>query len=52
MKHLLFLWIGFTSAAIPLYAHHSFIAVFDRTKPVNVTGTITKVEWTNPHIWF
>lgn len=33
-------------------AHHSFPAVFDDTKPVAVTGTIVRVEWTNPHIWF
>ena len=33
-------------------AHHSFAAEFDETKPVKVTGTITKVEWQNPHIWF
>ena len=33
-------------------AHHSFAAEFDETKPVKVTGTVTKLEWTNPHIWF
>lgn len=32
--------------------HHSFAAEFDESKPVKVTGTITKVEWSNPHIWF
>jgi len=36
----------------PLFAHHSFAAEFDDTKPVKVTGTITNVEWKNPHIWF
>jgi hypothetical protein len=30
-------------------AHHSFAAEFDRSKPIELTGTITKVEWTNPH---
>jgi hypothetical protein len=32
-------------------AHHSFAAEFDATKPVNLSGAVTKVEWTNPHIW-
>jgi hypothetical protein len=39
-------------SAVPAHAHHSFAAVFDSTKPVAVTGTITRVEWLNPHIWF
>ena len=33
-------------------AHHSFAATFDENKPVTLTGTVTKFEWTNPHIWF
>ena len=32
-----------------VHAHHSFSAEFDRDKPITLTGTITKVEWTNPH---
>ena len=35
----------------PLFAHHSFAAEFDREQPLSVTGTVTKIEWTNPHIW-
>ena len=33
-------------------AHHSFAATFDASKAVRVTGTLAKVEWTNPHIYF
>ena len=32
-------------------AHHSFAAEFDRNRPVQLHGTVTKVEWTNPHVW-
>ena len=33
-------------------AHHSFSAEFDAAKPMKLTGIVTKVEWTNPHVWF
>jgi hypothetical protein len=33
-------------------AHHSAAAEYDQDEPVNVLGTVTKVEWMNPHIWF
>jgi len=33
-------------------AHHSFSAEFDAAKPIKLTGIVTKVEWTNPHVWF
>ena len=36
---------------VPLLAHHSFEAEFDRTKQVELKGTVTKFEWMNPHIW-
>jgi hypothetical protein len=39
------------AGAVPVYAHHSFAAEFDGTKPVTLTGAVTKVEWGNPHIW-
>jgi Family of unknown function (DUF6152) len=43
---------GVLLAAAPVLAHHSFSAVFDATKKVSLTGTVTKFEWANPHIWF
>ena len=46
-------WLAFASlSALPLLAHHSFSAEYDDSKPVKVTGVVTKVEWQNPHIWF
>jgi len=40
------------AAARPVSAHHSFAAEFDASKRVTLTGVVTKVEWTNPHVWF
>jgi len=39
------------SAAVPVIAHHAFSSEFDQSKPVKVQGTISKLEWVNPHAW-
>jgi hypothetical protein len=38
-------------AAAPVLAHHAFSAEFDAKKPVKLTGTVSKMEWINPHAW-
>jgi Family of unknown function (DUF6152) len=44
--------LGLAATAAPLLAHHSFAAEYDASKKINITGTVTKVEWMNPHARF
>jgi hypothetical protein len=50
LASLLFV-VGVAAGAAPLRAHHAFAAEFDARKPVSFKGTVTKVEWVNPHVW-
>ena len=44
--------IGVIAYASVASGHHSFGAVFDRDQPIELTGTVTDVQWKNPHVWF
>jgi hypothetical protein len=43
--------LGLLMAAAPAIAHHAFAAEFDAKKPIKLQGTVTKMEWINPHAW-
>src|ERR1044071_3177861 len=49
---ILFAGVGLLLSSLPVLAHHSFAAEYDASKPVELKGVVTKVEWTNPHARF
>ena len=53
MQKLISIFFALTALALSpaAIAHHSFSAEFDAGKPVELTGTVTHIEWTNPHAW-
>jgi hypothetical protein len=48
---VLFAGLAIVAAAIPVRAHHAFAAEFDAKKPIKLQGTVTRMEWINPHTW-
>ena len=47
----MYILILLLAAAAPAAAHHAFAAEFDANRPVNFKGTVSRVEWVNPHVW-
>ena len=43
--------VGLLVAAAPVLTHHAFSAEFDAARPIKLVGTVTKMEWINPHAW-
>ena len=55
MKALVSVSLGLVllaGGARPAMAHHSFAAEYDDQKPLKISGTLTNVDWMNPHIWY
>jgi len=50
--NLSILFASLALAAVPVVAHHSFVAEFDSNQPVKFRGVVTRVDWTNPHAYF
>ena len=49
---LLSLSAALIATVAPMWAHHSFAAEYDSSKPVTMTGAVTKIDWANPHVYF
>ena len=46
-----YLLLSLSAAVTPMLAHHSIAAEYDSKKPITLRGTVTKFDWTNPHVY-
>ena len=51
MRALVAILVLCVCVTVPLVAHHAFSSEFDASKPVKFKGTVSRVEWINPHTW-
>ena len=51
MRNLIVAAVALACSTAALDAHHAFAAEFDATQPITLRGTVTRVEWINPHTW-
>ncbi|HKE26350.1 MAG TPA: DUF6152 family protein [Bryobacteraceae bacterium] len=51
MRPIATLVLVLAAGAMPLSAHHAFAAEFDAKKPIKIRGTVSRMEWINPHAW-
>jgi len=51
MSFLVAALLAWAVTSAPVVAHHAFAAEFDASKPVELKGTVTRLQWTNPHSW-
>lgn len=53
MKSVVFIvGVFLIKTAVPALAHHTVAAIYDSQNPITLTGTVTKFDWRNPHVWF
>ena len=50
-SRILVFGVSLLMASAPALAHHAFSAEFDSSQPITITGNVTRIAWTNPHVW-